>query len=73
MKKIPGLLFCCFSLLIMLSACQMGYSDEYIEWGEQTNSNTTELLEENEIPYKINNEMIYIPEDAFDDAIFCCS
>lgn len=67
------MIFCCVFLLTILSACQKEYNGKYIEWGEQTTSNSTELLEENEIPYRIENEMIYIPEDAFDDAIFCCS
>nr|WP_087974893.1 hypothetical protein [Oceanobacillus rekensis] len=64
---------CCTLLFIFLSACQKEYSGEYIEWGEKTNSNAAELLEKNEIPYEIKDGIIYIPEDAFDDAIYCCS
>ncbi|GAB3068561.1 hypothetical protein [Virgibacillus ainsalahensis] len=73
MKKILVLVLCCYLLFTTLSACQKEYSGEYIEWGEQTNSNATELLEENNIPYEIRNGIIYIPEDAFDKAIYCCS
>lgn len=54
-------------------ACQSEYKGEYIEWGEKTNSNATELLEENGIPYKIKDGIIYIPEDAFDKSIMCCA
>jgi len=60
-------------LFIFLSACQKEYSGEYIKRGEKTNSNATELLEENDIPFKIENGFIYIPEDAFEDSIFCCA
>ncbi|WP_010093871.1 lipoprotein [Ornithinibacillus scapharcae] len=60
-------------ILIILAAFEKKYYGKYTELGEHTNSNTTDLLDENEIPYKIENGIIYIPEDAFDDFIFCCS
>jgi len=63
----------CLFLLTALSACQKEYTGEYVEWGEKTNSNATELLEDNNIPYEIRDGIIYIPEDAFDKAINCCS
>ena len=70
MKKIILILCFCF---IFLTACQKDYKGEYIEWGEKTNSNATELLKENGIPYKIKDGIIYIPEDAFDKSIMCCA
>lgn len=57
----------------MITACQREYKGEYIKWGEKTNSNATELLKENGIPYKIKDGIIYIPEDAFDKSIMCCA
>lgn len=60
-------------LFTFVSACKKEYTGEYVEWGERTDSNTTELLEKNKIPYKIKDGIIYIPEDAFDKAINCCS
>ncbi|QFK72371.1 hypothetical protein F7984_14535 [Pradoshia sp. D12] len=70
MKKIV-LSLCLCSLLI--TACQKEYKGEYIKWGEKTNSNATELLKKNGIPYKIKDGIIYIPEDAFDKSIYCCA
>ncbi|MFD2630006.1 hypothetical protein [Oceanobacillus kapialis] len=49
------------------------YNGEFIKWGEVTNSNVTELLEGNKIPYEIREGFIYIPEDATSDAVLCCS
>jgi len=59
--------------LTTLSTFQKVYTGEYTEWGEKTNSNATELLENHDIPYEIRNEIIYIPEDAFNKAIYCCA
>ncbi|MDM8100680.1 MULTISPECIES: hypothetical protein [Oceanobacillus] len=73
MKKVLVFILCDFFLLAALSACQKEYTGEYTEWGEKTNSNATELLENHDIPYEIRNEIIYTPEDAFDAAIYCCS
>ena len=70
MKKVS--IFLCFCSLL-LTACQREYRGNYIEWGEKTNSNATELLKENGIPYKIQDGMIYIPEDVFDKSIICCA
>lgn len=74
MKKVLVLILCCFFLFTTLSACQKEYNGEYIEWGEKLeDSNATELLEDHNIPYEIRDGMIYIPEDTFDKAIYCCS
>ncbi|MGX2962087.1 hypothetical protein JNUCC23_23075 (plasmid) [Peribacillus sp. JNUCC 23] len=70
MKRKIVILCLCTLLLI---ACQSEYKGEYIEWGEKNNSNATELLKENGIPYKIKDGIIYIPEDAFDKSIMCCA
>ncbi|MCK2004390.1 hypothetical protein MZM54_23700 [[Brevibacterium] frigoritolerans] len=70
MKK--KILFLCFCSLL-ITACQREYKGEYIKWVEKTNSNATELLKENGIPYKIKDGIIYIPEDAFDKSIMCCA
>jgi len=59
-------------LLVYLN--KKSYTGEYIEFGELlSDSNTTTKLEESDIPYKIENNIIYIPEDAFDKAIYCCT
>lgn len=76
-KSVKRRLFLPFvaTLFIFLSivGCEKEYTGEYVEWGEETDSNTTELLKKNNIPYEIRNGIIYIPEDAFDKAIYCCS
>jgi len=72
LRKVLVLVLSCFFLFTTLSACQKEYSGEYIEWGERGSSNATDLLEENNIPYEIRNGVIYIPENAFDKAIYCC-
>ena len=61
------------SILMITSACQKSYNGEYIQWGDSEKTVDTKRLEENNIPYKIENGRVYVPEDAFDKAIFCCS
>lgn len=73
MKKVIVLVLCWLLLFTTLSACQKEYTGKYVEWGEKTNSNATELLENNNIPYEIRDGIIYIPEDAFDKTIYCCA
>jgi len=70
-KKYFLLLYLC--ILLLTAACQKEYTGEYIRWGEKTNSNATELLKKNGIPYKVKDGFIYIPEDAFDKSIMCCA
>ncbi|WP_163582181.1 hypothetical protein [Gracilibacillus saliphilus] len=61
------------SLVLILSACQ-DYQGEYIKWSEQVDKEPlTDRLEENDIPYKIKDDIILIPEDAVNDAVNCCS
>ncbi|MEL4029740.1 hypothetical protein NST89_14480 [Caldifermentibacillus hisashii] len=61
------------SILMITSACQKRYNGEYIQWGDSEKTVDTKRLEENNIPYKNENGRVYVPEDAFDKAIFCCS
>lgn len=75
MKKIKRVVFSIilFLLLIIFLLVNQGYDGEYIRWGEVTTQTALEALERNNIPYEIKNNIIYIPEDAFDKAIYCCS
>ncbi|WP_078433592.1 hypothetical protein [Metabacillus halosaccharovorans] len=57
--------------IIIISGC--GYNGEYVRWGDTVPVVNTDRLEKNNIPYKIKDNKVYIPEDAFDKAIFCCS
>lgn len=61
-----------FLLSIMLTACQTEYKREYVQWGEDGNTDV-ERLENNNIPYKIEDNKVFIPEDALNDAVACCS
>lgn len=61
------------SMLIITSACQKEYGGKYIQWGDSEETVDTNRLEVNNIPYKVKNGRVYIPEDAFDKAIYCCS
>ncbi|MEH7237980.1 hypothetical protein [Bacillus sp. JJ1562] len=61
------------SILLITSSCEKSYDGEYIQWGDSEKTVDTNRLEENSIPYKIENGRVYIPEDAFDKAIYCCS
>nr|WP_328701065.1 hypothetical protein [Aquibacillus kalidii] len=60
-------------ILMITSACQKSYNGEYIQWGDSEKTVDTKSLEDSNIPYKIKNGRVYIPEDAFDKAIYCCS
>lgn len=61
-----------FLLSITLTACQTEYEGEYVQWGENGNTDI-ERLENNHIPYKIEANKVFIPEDALSDAAACCS
>ncbi|WP_437438764.1 hypothetical protein [Bacillus rhizoplanae] len=62
-----------FSILLIFYISQKGYSGKYIQWGDTVETVNTDQLERNNIPYKVKNNKVYIPEDAFDKAIMCCS
>jgi hypothetical protein len=59
--------------LLITSGCTMEYKGEYIRWGDTVETVDTERLKENNIPFKIKDNKVYIPEDAFDKGIMCCS
>jgi flagellar biosynthesis/type III secretory pathway M-ring protein FliF/YscJ len=61
------------SIVMITSACQASYNGEYIKWGDSEKTVDTKRLEKNNIPYKIKDGRVYVPEDAFDKAIYCCS
>jgi hypothetical protein len=61
------------SILMITSACQKSNNGEYIQWGDSEKTVDTKRLEDNNIPYKIKDGRVYVPEDAFDKAIYCCS
>lgn len=69
MKKYYFLLFS--SAFFITSGC--AYNGEYVRWGDTVPVVDTDRLEKNNIPYKIKDNKVYIPEDAFDKAILCCS
>ncbi|WP_025147969.1 hypothetical protein [Bacillus sp. H1a] len=72
-KKRIVFLFLGFLILFIVFWYSKGYSGEYIRWGSSVESVDTNILERNNIPYKIKNNKVYIPEDAYDKAIYCCS
>lgn len=63
----------CLAILFILSACQKEYKGKYVKWGDTVETVDTERFERNNIPYKVEGNKVYVPEDAFDDAIVCCS
>lgn len=69
MKKIMLLL----AITSILSACQPDYTGKYIEIGDTLTEYNKECFKENHIPYKYEKGKLYIPEDAFDAAIYTCS
>ncbi|XZF77504.1 hypothetical protein ACSBO6_08135 [Bacillus sp. AL-1R] len=72
MKKILILLLYVTNLLLV-SACQNAYKGKYVRWGDSIKSVNVKKLKENNIPYKVKNNKVYIPEDAASDAVLCCS
>ncbi|SFC74945.1 Acetyltransferase (GNAT) family protein [Bacillus sp. 491mf] len=64
----------CFSVLLVVFLYPKGYSGKFVQWGgDNVHSVNTDILETNHIPYEIKDNKVYIPEDAFDRAIWCCS
>jgi hypothetical protein len=45
----------------------------YVRWGDSVKTVDTKKLEEHDIPYKMEYNKVNIPEDAFEDAIYCSS
>lgn len=71
-KKNFGNWFVCLLIILGLSACQK-YNSEYVQWGDTTKSVDIDKLERNYILYEIKDNKVYIPEDAFDKATYCCT
>ncbi len=61
------------SVILILSYCQRNYSDNYVRWGDTIENVDLKKLERNNIPYKINNDKVFIPEDAVNKAVYCCT
>ncbi|MFC5611458.1 hypothetical protein [Metabacillus niabensis] len=62
-----------FLALFITIGCKKEYTGEYIQWGDSLETVDTDKLDSSDIPYKIENGKVYVPEDAFDKAILCCS
>ncbi|WP_020062548.1 hypothetical protein [Bacillus sp. 123MFChir2] len=62
-----------FSAILVVFFYTRGYSGELVQWSDSVDSVNTDILERNNIPYEIKNNKVYIPKDAFDKAIWCCS
>ncbi|MBF7156476.1 hypothetical protein [Bacillus albus] len=73
MKKKAIFFSLCFLIVIVVFFSLKGYSGKYVQWGDSIETVNTKTLKENNIPYKIKNNKVYIPEDAFDKATLCCS
>ncbi|MGK9185471.1 hypothetical protein KXS12_24950 [Priestia filamentosa] len=78
MKKSIISLLCITGLTIIMITyfTTRGYSGEYVQWLGNSNPiqpKYLELLERNDIPYKVKENKLYIPEDAVDKVIMCCS
>ncbi|MCY8204356.1 hypothetical protein MOC09_12145 [Bacillus sp. N12A5] len=69
MKKIMLLV----TITSILSACQPNYTGKYIEIGDSLTEYEKECFKENHIPYQYEKGKLYIPEDAFDAAIYTSS
>ncbi|MEC0276248.1 MULTISPECIES: hypothetical protein [Peribacillus] len=66
----------CFTLITILTivcGCQKNYTGEYEQWGDTVETVDTKKLKKNDIPYKIKDNKVFIPEDAERKAIFCCT
>lgn len=61
-------------MIFILQACQGdGRSVNYdVSWGEYSHS-AVERLEENNIQYEVNEDMIYIQNEDLNRAQSCCS
>ncbi|MES5860392.1 hypothetical protein QCI47_28285 [Bacillus cereus group sp. RP29] len=75
MKKKSIVLLCLliFSMLIAYYFYQKNQNEEFVRWGDSIHTVNTEILKENDIEYKIENDKIYIPKSSLRKATFCCS
>nr|WP_316250672.1 hypothetical protein [Bacillus toyonensis] len=65
-------LLLCFTALLVLPACQK-YNGDLQQWGSTVDTVDTAKLKRNNILYEIRDGKVYIPEDAFSDATYCCT
>ncbi|MDA2637463.1 hypothetical protein PDQ79_23480 [Bacillus cereus] len=72
MKKVFIFLLICITVLT-LYYFNKGYNGKYVRWGDSVETVNIKVLERNDIPYKIKNNKVYIPEDAISKATFCCT
>ncbi|MDV7767690.1 hypothetical protein [Peribacillus sp. CSMR9] len=63
--------FTLITILTIICGCQKNYSGEYVQWGDSAEDIDTKRLKENDIPYKIKDNKVFIPEDAIKNATFC--
>lgn len=68
MKKIKIKITIVF-LFFLLLACQKEYKGDFVEFSDSTDTTILEKLEEYNIPYKVKENKVYIPEDAVRTAI----
>lgn len=60
--------------MLIVTACGNNEeSEDYIRWGDSIHTIDIERLEINDIPYKVENNIVYVRSDKFDRAILCCS
>ncbi|MBL3891443.1 hypothetical protein IRV22_27810 [Bacillus cereus] len=74
MKKKSIVLLCLliFSMLIAYYFYQKNQNEEFVRWGDSIHTVNTEILKENDIEYKIENDKVYIPKSSLRKATFCC-
>ncbi|MBL3741365.1 hypothetical protein J0818_29235 [Bacillus cereus] len=75
MKKKSTVLLCLLisSMLIAYYFYQKNQNEEFVRWGDSIHTVNTEILKENDIEYKIENDKVYIPKSSLRKATFCCS
>ncbi|WP_246277253.1 hypothetical protein [Neobacillus endophyticus] len=73
MKKKLLILVCIFVMAITSACEKKEYNGKYVHWGDIRSGLSIEKLKRNNIPYKLKANQVFIPEDAFDYALYCCS
>jgi len=59
--------------ILYASGYTKNYEGEYVRWGDTLDVIDTDKLKENNIRFKVEDNKVFIPENAYDDAIMCCS
>ncbi|MGR5913822.1 hypothetical protein ACT7DA_09465 [Bacillus pacificus] len=72
-KSTCSLCLLIFSMLIAYYFYQKNQNEEFVRWGDSIHTVNTEILKENDIEYKIENDKVYIPISFLRKATFCCS